>query len=263
MLFYQGDGIDHSGFATVPVGPFRVLDAAQDDLVSAICDRWTNSDKTRPLSVYALHVGGLNHRHDNEFVQAMSRADIVYADGSSVVGLARLAGAQRVGRASTTDVGWMLFRELGLRLGRTVRIALIGGPPSLAERAGEVFEAAGVAVVPMAEHGFHQDWSLVTSRLQEIAPDVCVIGMGAPREMLWVDRELGQLPPSIVLTCGGWFGFVTGDERRAPSALRRAGLEWVSRVAQAPRRLGMRYLLGAGTCLKLIPAALRYRKKWM
>ena len=50
--------------------------------------------------------------------------------------------------------------------------------------------------------------------------------MGAPREMRWVRQHLGELPDALIITCGGWFGFLTGREGRAPRMLRRPGLEW-------------------------------------
>lgn len=243
----------------VQVGPFLVADLPCDELVSNICDRWLHSERSRPLTAFALHVGGLNNRGNRDFVESMRCADVVYADGGSVVGLAKLAGAERVERASTTDMGWGLFKELEGRLGRRPQVALVGGAPCLAERAADVFEATGAATVVMAEHGYHTEWSAVTKRLRDCNPDVCVVGMGAPREMLWVSRELDQLPPAIILTCGGWFGFVTGDEKRAPGPLRRAGLEWTARVAQSPRRLGRRYAAGAWSCLAVLPGVISHR----
>ena len=48
----------------------------------------------------------------------MSRADLVYADGMSIIVLAKLAGARAAERAGTTDIGWTVIRELGVALGR-------------------------------------------------------------------------------------------------------------------------------------------------
>jgi exopolysaccharide biosynthesis WecB/TagA/CpsF family protein len=62
--------------------------------------------------------------------------------------------------------------------------------------------------------------------------------------MTWCRHWRDHLPSTVVLTCGGWFGHVAGDERRAPRLLRRSGLEWIARMAQQPRRLGPRYAKG-------------------
>jgi N-acetylglucosaminyldiphosphoundecaprenol N-acetyl-beta-D-mannosaminyltransferase len=226
----------------VAVGPFHVSDASSSVLVRDVVA--LTSAEQRPTLVYALHVGGLNSRRDRDFVAAMDRADVVYADGGSVVWLARLAGAISIERAPTTDVGWDILRGLAEALGRPVRVALVGGPAGLAERAAAVLQQDEPVQVVHTEHGYHSDWTAPLAALRDSAPDACLVGLGAPAEMVWCDRHRDELPTGLVLTCGGWFGHLVGDERRAPRLLRRSGLEWIARLAQAPGRLGPRYARG-------------------
>jgi N-acetylglucosaminyldiphosphoundecaprenol N-acetyl-beta-D-mannosaminyltransferase len=250
----------HARAPEVEVGPFRVSDSSRADLVAHLVEL-ARPGVTRPAFAFALHVGGLNARRERDFVVAMRQADVVYADGGSVVWLARLAGGRHIERAPTTDVGWDLFRRFADEVGRAPRVALIGGPPGLAERAGEVLEAAGAVQIVGVEHGFHDDWNEPLARLREAAPDVTVVGLGAPREMVWSEVHRHQLPAGLVLTCGGWFGHVVGDERRAPRVLRRSGLEWIARVAQQPARLGPRYARGLGVTASLAMTTLRRRPR--
>jgi UDP-N-acetyl-D-mannosaminuronic acid transferase (WecB/TagA/CpsF family) len=77
--------------------------------------------------------------------------------------------------------------------------------------------------------------------------------------MIWSQRHRDELPPGLVLTCGGWFGHIVGDEKRAPRVLRRSGLEWIARVAQAPTRLAPRYARGAGATAILALSTLQRR----
>jgi N-acetylglucosaminyldiphosphoundecaprenol N-acetyl-beta-D-mannosaminyltransferase len=226
------------------VGPFMVDDLSYSEVVGAVA-KLATLDRGSPVRAYALHVGGLNHRRDAAFVDEMRSAELVYADGGSIVLLAKLAGARHVQRAPTTDLGWDVLRAVGQRLGRPARLALIGGPPGLANRAGAALEDAAVGTVVFQSDGFQDDWEPVLDRLVSADADVCLVGMGAPREMLWVRTWYHRLPHILLLTCGGWFGFLAGDERRAGTLLRRSGLEWIARVAQSPRRLGARYARGA------------------
>jgi len=230
----------------VRIGPFDVLDRNEHDTVESIVEGALSvSTSTRAWITYALHVGGLNSRRDETFVDAMSGADLVYADGMSVVLLARLGGAEEIERCGTTDIGWGVLRRLSEELGRPARVALIGGPDGLTRRAGDVLEAeAGVEVV-LTENGYHDDWSAVLTRLALSRCDVLFVGLGAPYEMKWVEENRHLLPPCLVMTCGGWFGFITEDEKRAPRWLCRVGLEWTYRLVQAPNRLWRRYAAGA------------------
>jgi N-acetylglucosaminyldiphosphoundecaprenol N-acetyl-beta-D-mannosaminyltransferase len=244
----------------VPVGPFQVLDASRAEVVRTAVDRVVQRPAPQVVA-YALHVGGLNHRDDPDYVAAMADADLVYADGGAVVALARLVGAHAIERAPTTDVGWDILHDLRESLGRLPRLALVGGPPHLAERAGGALEAGLGGSVVAVTHGYHKDWAPVLQTIRSANPDVTIVGLGAPREMLWVHRWRHELPPGLILTCGGWFGFLAGEERRAPSLLRRPGLEWIARVTQSPRRLLPRYALGLWSTLALVPASLAGRWK--
>ncbi len=239
----------------IEVGPFWVPDATRREFVQLVGTlaggARGGARRNGPALVYALHVGGLNARHDRRFVDAMLGADLIGADGGSVVFLARLAGARAIERVATTDVGWDILRSLGEALGRDVRVALLGGPAGLAERAGEVLSHDAPVQVVHTDHGYHEDWTAPLQALRAAAPDVSLVGLGAPHEMTWCQDNRQELPGLLVLTCGGWFGHLVGDEVRAPRLLRRSGVEWVARVAQSPMRLGPRYARGLYSSLAM------------
>jgi len=260
----DSDTLPEAGPSTPPqlrIGPFQVSDLSRDEVVAAIVSGAIANRAERAWVSYALHVGGLNNRHDTAYLAAMSRADLVYADGMSVIVLAKLAGARAAERAGTTDIGWSVIRELGLALGRPARIALVGGPEGLTSRAARVIEADAGAQVVLTEHGYHDDWSPVLDRLTNSGCDMIFVGLGAPREMKWVDQHVKDLPPSLVMTCGGWFGFITQDEKRAPQWVCDAGLEWTYRIAQSPRRLAKRYARGALSTAALSAQIIRSRTR--
>ena len=61
--------------------------------------------------------------------------------------------------------------------------------------------------------------------------------------MKWAVRHFEHLPQCLVVTCGGWFGHLVGEERRAPEVLQQFGGEWMYRMVQQPR-LAPRYAQG-------------------
>ncbi len=190
-------------------------------------------------------MGGLVARRDPAFVEAMRSAELVYADGASVVLSARAAGARHIERAATTDIGWELLAALTDERGAPPVVSVVGGPPGLAEQALEVLVDAGVARPGCTDHGYHTDWQPTLQLLQHHPSDVLVLGLGAPLEMTWAVQHRTELATGLVLTCGGWLGFLVGQEVRAPVLAQRLGLEWAFRLLQSPRRLASRYLRGA------------------
>jgi N-acetylglucosaminyldiphosphoundecaprenol N-acetyl-beta-D-mannosaminyltransferase len=236
---------------TVALGPFQVADTTKDETATRLVELAVGTARSRPVLAFALHVGGLNALNDDDFVAAMNAADLVYADGGSVVWLGRRNGASRMGRAATTDIGWDVLHGVAARLGRTPRVALIGGRPGLAKRAAAALQAAGAAEPVLIVHGYHDAWEEHVDRVRDARPDVVLVGMGAPNEMVWAHEWAPRIGRGLVLTCGGWFGFLAGEERRAPRLIRRPGLEWMGRVAQQPWRLGPRYARGMMTTATL------------
>jgi N-acetylglucosaminyldiphosphoundecaprenol N-acetyl-beta-D-mannosaminyltransferase len=248
--------------AQAEVGPFSVMDATYDDVVGRITSAVLSSGtRQEPFVAYDLHVNGILHADDDEFVRAMNAADVVYADGISIVVLAKAGGARHVERAPTSDLGYSVVRSSAEQLGRAVRLALVGGEPGLATRAGQQLASRYSVDVVYAGDGFQQDWQACCADICRSRPDIIFVGMGAPLETLWVASNMDRLPAAVIMTCGGWFGFVAGDERRAPVLVQRMGLEWTWRLAQSPRRLANRYVKGSGAVAKLYIRSVRMRKR--
>ncbi len=254
-------GRDRVNLERTNLGPFQLVDAARSPLIAAVVDATEEVGKAgSPLVMLSLHVGGLNLRKDRRFISALCRADLVVADGISVAALAGIAGAHGLHRHPTTDLGWELLAAVSRRLGRPARVALLGGPAGLARRTGDVMSQHADIEVVLTEHGYQADWSQTLVRLAATAWDVLIVGMGMPSEALWVDNHRERLDGALVLTCGGWFGHIVGDERRAPAWMRHAGLEWAARLAQQPTRLFGRYARGLLSTAAMIPTALRSRR---
>jgi exopolysaccharide biosynthesis WecB/TagA/CpsF family protein len=68
--------------------------------------------------------------------------------------------------------------------------------------------------------------------------------VGSPRQEI-VARELARRgrATGTALCVGASLLFLSGEERRAPRLVQRAGLEWAWRLAQDPKRLARRYLV--------------------
>ena len=65
---------------------------------------------------------------------------------------------------------------------------------------------------------------------------VLFVAFGAPKQELWIDRLKEQLNVSVAIGVGGAFDYLTGRVPRAPVWMRRAGLEWLHRLARQPWR---------------------------
>ena len=67
-------------------------------------------------------------------------------------------------------------------------------------------------------------------------------GLGCPRQENWI-HALRPLLPMPLVAVGAAFALWAGERAMAPAWMQRAGLEWLFRFGQEPRRLAGRYLI--------------------
>lgn len=80
----------------------------------------------------------------------------------------------------------------------------------------------------------------VAEEINLLKPDCVWVGIGAPRQDLWMRRMLPRLETRMMFGVGAAFDFLTGRVRLCPEWVKRAGLHWLHRLAQNPSRLWMR-----------------------
>lgn len=177
-----------------------------------------------------------------EFLKALRQADLVYADGASLILAARFLGGNLPEKLTTTDI-WPKLCEHAVKHG--YRFFLLGGKPGLAERAANQARQKyhGLRIVG-THHGYFdfQDEQLI-AEINAVQPDVLWVGMGDPRQVLWASTWRRQLKVSLILTCGGMFKIVAGELARLSPRWRQRGFEWAYRLWQEPGTW-RRYLVG-------------------
>ena len=68
-----------------------------------------------------------------------------------------------------------------------------------------------------------------------------LVALGCPKQEKWMANHHQQIN-AILLGLGGAFPVMAGTQRRSPMWMQKAGLEWLYRLLQEPRRLFKRYL---------------------
>jgi N-acetylglucosaminyldiphosphoundecaprenol N-acetyl-beta-D-mannosaminyltransferase len=79
-------------------------------------------------------------------------------------------------------------------------------------------------------------------RIRESGADIVLVGRGCPRQERWVAQHRGVVAVPM-LAVGAAFDYIAGNLPRPPRLMQRAGLEWLFRLSQEPRRLFRRYLV--------------------
>ena len=188
-------------------------------------------------------------------------ASMVLADGAPVVLASRLLRKALPQRVAGSDLVPALFEHSCSTTGDSapLRVFLLGAGPGVAERAADVIhdrwanvQVVGTLSPPM---GFEHEEAENAKILQAVAdcqPDVVMIGLGAPKQELWISRHADQLQAKAALCIGATIDFLAGEKARAPQILQSLGLEWMHRVATEPTRLVKRYARDAWIFPRLV-----------
>ncbi len=84
----------------------------------------------------------------------------------------------------------------------------------------------------------------VINDINHFKPRVLIVGMGMPLQEYWVLKHREQLDVNAILVGGAVIDRLAGHVNDCPVILSRHGLEWLYRLAQEPRRLLSRYVIG-------------------
>ncbi len=185
--------------------------------------------------------------HSNpELRAAINQASLATPDGMPLVWLSRAAGHSHVERVYGPDLMLAAFDE-SERTGW--RHFLFGGSDgvthTLKTRLSARFPKAVIAGAHEPPFGNVEELASdeVADRINTARPDIVWVGIGAPKQELWMARVRERLEAPVLIGVGAAFDFHSGRVRQAPRWMQRRGLEWFFRLAQDPRRLWHRYLV--------------------
>jgi N-acetylglucosaminyldiphosphoundecaprenol N-acetyl-beta-D-mannosaminyltransferase len=74
-------------------------------------------------------------------------------------------------------------------------------------------------------------------------PDVFWVGLSTPKQERFMAHYLDRLEVRLMVGVGAAFDLHTGGTKDAPFWVKQAGLQWLHRLVQEPRRLWRRYLI--------------------
>lgn len=173
---------------------------------------------------------------DTEFARVLASAELCLPDGTGVAWAARRQGC--IIREPVAGVD--LVPPLAAMCARRgFKLFLLGAGPGVANELATKLHGAYPGL-EVAAHPGAPDPSRDAETLELIhdhGTQVLLVAYGAPAQELWIDRLRNRLGVAVAIGVGGTFDYLTGRVPRAPAWMRRAGLEWLHRLARQPWRL--------------------------
>lgn len=217
-----------------------------------------------PRRVMYVNAHVLNQsREQPDLRDTLETADLVYCDGYGVRLAAKALDAQIPHRMTGADWIWDLA-ALCETAGQSVY--LLGSEPAIADLAAQRLRRRFRDLdVVGTHHGYFEIGSphdeRVIEHINKRRLGILLVGMGTPKQELWVRHNADLLDVDVVWTVGALFDYVSGRVPRAPGWLADNGLEWIFRLAIEPQRMWRRYLLGNPVFVSRVLSQARARQR--
>lgn len=196
-------------------------------------ERSSNSQGTQVITLNAEMV--MQARQNPALKQVIHQAECVVPDGAGVVLYLRTQG-QKVQRCPGIELAENLL-HWSITAHKT--IFLIGAKPEIIDRVAQIWSGRSAQVIGQHHGYFLNDQSIeheLLKTLEKLQPDLILVGLGVPRQELWISANRHLCPRSIWIGVGGSFDVWSGQKQRAPQWMQNVHLEWLYRLYQEPWR---------------------------
>jgi N-acetylglucosaminyldiphosphoundecaprenol N-acetyl-beta-D-mannosaminyltransferase len=210
-------------------------------------DEWIGDRTNRGHSVALVNVNCcVSALLDRNVRRQYQQADLLGIDSMPFLHIARLLKNKSSDRLYAPD---MMLEAAKQAPSRGYKFFFYGGaaqaPEAMAayiKKTSPDVQIAGTLSPPFRELTKQED-DQVCRAILESGANIVWVGLGSPKQDVWIAEHCDKLPGCILIASGATFDFFSSRVRQAPWLIRTIGFEWLFRLFQDPARLWKRYTL--------------------
>ena len=205
---------------------------------------------TSPVSATVDLVGVpaiVSAKENPKIAEMYNKSTMAAIDGMPIVKIGRRKGFE-CERCAAPDIMGEVFAE-SVRQGKT-HYFYGGKDDEVLRKLRENLERdyPGIQIVGMYSPPFRplteEEDAQVCAEINELKPDFLWVGIGAPKQEMWMWEHQETIHDTVMFGVGAGFNFFAGTLDKAPEWMEKASLEWLFRLCKEPKRLWRRYILG-------------------
>ncbi len=200
-----------------------------------------NSKKKIKICYTNPHLVRLS-RKEKSLNKVLNGFDINHIDGTGLKIAFRFLDKKIVPRFNWTDHAFTFLSDCEKI---EWRIFFLGGDQATVSKA---VHSIKLSFPRLKVAGFLNGYDELTddsvSIINQSSPDILWVGLGSPKQELWVAKNFEILNCNIIQCVGDIFSHIVGNRLRGPEFLRKLGFEWFFRFVQNPVKYFNRYIIG-------------------
>ena len=210
-------------------------------------EHWIRKHDGRCRQVIVTGFHGLLEAHKNPGIRSiLNGAELWVPDGIAPIWVARLYGHRNVERAPGAEIMREFFRRANHKgyssyfYGDTDATLAVLKTTLARDFPGH--RVVGAFSPPFRTLSPQEDQKII-DRIKAARPDVLWVGLGMPKQDIWIYERLHRLNVPVAIGVGAAFAFSAGTVQRCPEWIGSMGFEWVYRFLREPKKLWRRDIL--------------------
>lgn len=213
----------------------KIDDYTMDEAVDKIIKAFDSDKKYKIYTPNPEFVMAANE--DKEFKDILNKGDLVIPDGIGIVIASKIMKKSIRERVAGYDLVQKVFS--GIK-DTDKTVYLFGAAKGVADNAVAKMKELhkGLDIVGFHDGYFDADEEkLIKETINSLKPDLLLVGLGAPKQEKWINKNINDLNVKVAIGVGGSFDGMAGKVKRAPIIYQKLGLEWFYRLIKQPTRI--------------------------
>lgn len=190
-------------------------------------------------------------KKDENIKRIINHGNLITPDGIGLIHGSKIRKKPLKERVTGVDIS---IKLLEIANKESYSLYLLGGKEGIAKKAGEniLREYPNIKLVG-CHHGYfkgshigyndHEEELNIINNINEAKPDIIFVGLGFPKQEIWIDANKDRLNSKVIIGNGGTMDVLSGNVKRAPKIFQKLGLEWLYRLIKEPSRIGRQMVI--------------------
>ena len=213
-------------------------DATINDLINELNEIIRKKQRVSIFTPNVDHI--INIKQNQQLNDKYVVSDYIIADGWPLVATAKFKGID-ISRITGVDLMDALLKEADVK---GYKLFFLGATDKTLNLLKKNIENKYPNISSINCHnGFFKDNKLVIDKINDCEPNIIFVGMGNPKQELWIRDNMENLNTQILIGVGGAFNIFSEEISRSPLWIQKIGMEWFYRFLKEPKRLFNRYFI--------------------